>query len=62
MMTFFLQVVCIMANGTLDNRIFHVSDCDSIGEAITAVGDAIQADEIFVGAKDIIISTEITKI
>lgn len=59
MMTFSLQVVCIKANGTLDKRIFHVSDCENIGEAVTAIGDAIQADEAFAGAKDIIISTEI---
>lgn len=59
MMTFSLQVVWIMANGTLNQRIFHVSDCDNIGEAITSIGDAIQADEAFAGARDIIISTEI---
>ena len=59
MMTFSLQVVWITANDEVEKRIFHVSDCDNIGEAVTSIGDAIQADEAFAGTKDIIISTEI---
>lgn len=58
-MTFSLQVVWIMANDAVNKRTFHVADCDNIGEAVTAIGDAIQADEAFAGTKDIIISTEI---
>ena len=59
MMTFSLQVVWITANDEVNKRVFHVSNCDNIGEAVTCIGDEIQTDEAFAGTKDIIVTTEI---